>query len=146
ARALGGGMLGAMRDRRDILVLAALVAALSLMASASWQHATPSGRVSRRHFDLIKVGMTRAEVEAILDYPKPLSGGCMGGRAPDTPVEVVRAQGTHCPDWEERQWSWEDRFITVWFRPEGTVADKEFVRLGVRPPSTFKRILNSIGW
>jgi hypothetical protein len=124
-------MLGAMRKhRRKLLVSLVAAGVVGLVAFAGWLwHLGLRARINQVAFEHIRVGMTQAEVEAILGAPP-------GDYT--TTHDVARSAGTVLSAEKMRRlfdvdspcraedWWTDEVFIQVYFLPDGTVAAKEF--------------------
>jgi hypothetical protein len=110
----------------------------------------PAG-INRQGFDLIQVGMSQRDVEAILGGPPGVYGqpedylecSCL-------PLSSVTPE-TDGNGYRGEAWYARGRLICVYFRPDGTVADKGFVDRNMFPERTelersWRRFRRWINW
>jgi hypothetical protein len=133
-----------MKPHRKLLVP---LAAVVLAASVAWWHILHPPGINRRGFDRIRVSMTRPEVEALLggppgDYP---AGGRAPGESCAHPLECV-APETDVSTYRPEAWTAGERWLCVYFRADGTVADKEYLDFSLPPPSPWLRLRRWLGW
>jgi hypothetical protein len=127
-------------------LLVALVVAVGLGAFLGWWIFVRSAGVNRRSFDRIQTGMSQREVEAILGGP-PGDYTEAGSNSFDwscVPRESVAPQ-TDTDGCRREVWLAGGLSVSVYFRPDGVVADKGFVDFTMSPPSVFDRIRGWLG-
>jgi hypothetical protein len=134
-----------MRKSTRVLV----VVLFAVVAFAGWRTFGPPAGITRRGFELIQVGMTQREVEAILgrppgEYPDP------GDTPPDpasrdwSPVWV--APQPESLGYRQELWFVPGRAIYVYFWPDGTVADKGLLDVNGTPLPWLDRLRGWLGW
>src|SRR5262245_55865060 len=101
--------------RKRLIVGIAIALAVGLLASALLLLTLPAERVTHATVDRIQIGMTEAEVEAILGGPASPRQTVSVNL--DIPGQPVRAQ---------KNWPGYDGVAVVAFSPEGTVVWKHF--------------------
>jgi hypothetical protein len=122
-----------MTNRRIIWTWTAAVGLGLIVYAGWWLFALPRG-INRDGVGRIKVGMTLAEVEAILGARSGETAGNNPFDVCEPPVGHVMAKG-HPPDCRYESWYSSWGAIGVFFHQDGTVADKEC--LEKRPPPSF---------
>jgi hypothetical protein len=118
-----------MRSRTLIMMLAGLAVAVAVVVIALWP--TRPNRVTRENYDRIQIGMTQAEVEAILgplgDYATvPFDNGRSEVDPSDLYSQVVRSFSS-IDDASNRVracWSGNDYLIVITFDPKSEVISK----------------------
>jgi hypothetical protein len=96
-------------------------------------------RVNRATFERLKVGMTRAQVEAILGGPP----GDYQTRPSVPPGEFDLARVTELSEqvWPTERWAGDQGDISVRFTPGGVVADVQFTAVAPYSPSPLELAL-----
>jgi len=131
--------LGLVAKVRPYLVLGLFVAVVGLAGYPVWREhrALPVG-INRAGYDRIKVGMTEAEVEAILGGPPGYYGKMLppcGGSVHVFPSVTVK------------NWDSDGPNIWVYFSPDGRVVDKRISPENELRPSFLLRLLIRLnGW
>jgi hypothetical protein len=126
-----------MRRRKLLVALAALAV---VVAAGVVMLLPPEDRLTEQNFDQISVGMSRAEVEAILGPPRDYStgplkyagrslqmfGGSRGTHRTGSyvPLAHVGVQGDQT---EQVEWRNDRQMLHVYFLPSGRVREKSFL-------------------
>jgi hypothetical protein len=143
ASVLKASLESAMSKRRAAWAGVA-AAGLGLIGYAGWWwlFALPRG-INRDGFGRIELGMTQAEVEAVLGARSAETAGDCPFDVCEPPAGQVRAKG-HPPECRYECWFSAWGSVGVFFHPDGTVADKEY--LEKRPPPPFwERVQQWVG-
>jgi hypothetical protein len=122
---------------------------LLLAASVGWCFLTRPAGINLNAFNRIQTGMAQREVEGILRGPpgdysdprrNPLDNACVAITSIGCSTDVTRCR--------QRSWRADGRVLTVFFRDDGTVADKTFVdfALPLPPLSTPDRLKRLLGF
>jgi hypothetical protein len=110
-----------MRRRTLLVALAGLAVVVAGGAVVLWPRAN---RVTRENYDRIQIGMSRADVEAVLGPPGLYASGplMVGGTVYSDDVATVMG-GERM---EEVDWTSDNAIVRVFFRLTGQVGDKCF--------------------
>jgi hypothetical protein len=139
-------MMGAMK-KHVYKTVVALMGATALAAGVSWWLSSLPSGINRQGFDMIRPGMSRRDVEAILGGP-PGDYTHAGYNQLDTacfPLVSVGPESDVCGCRRET-WRCCGRLVAVYFRDGEAVADKEFLDFEmILQQSLLQRIRHRVG-
>jgi hypothetical protein len=133
--------------RRRVLLSVSILAVLAIGIFVGGWLLQPKPRIDQESYDRIKVGMTLAEVEAIIGAP-PGDYGVGTGEIEVWFTWEVKTGDVHwprLPAGERKEWLGQQHAITVWVNAAGKVVDHSMPPVFREYDSTFDRLLGMLG-